>query len=141
MTRRSRRDSVTFDLRPSEVALPALAGSHPLDLVFVDGCHGFPSPIIDWFYGAGLLRKGGIVVFDDVQLPQVDFLLTTFIEPDARWEMVAGTSKWRAFRRLSEGSLGEDWYAQPFFSAPSAPTPTHRVKDLVPLRIKQWVRR
>jgi hypothetical protein len=134
------RASLTFDLRPSEVALPTLAGGSPLDLVFVDGCHGFPSPIIDWFYGAGLLRKGGIVVFDDVQLPQVDLLLTTFIEPDARWEMVAGTTKWKAFRRLSEGSLGEDWYAQPFFPTPP-PTSPRRIKDLVPLRIKQLVRR
>jgi hypothetical protein len=136
------RDSLTFDLRPSEVALPELAGGSPFDLVFVDGCHGFPSPIIDWFYGAGLLRKGGIVVFDDVQLPQVQCLLTTFIEPDERWEPVAGTTKWRAFRRLSEGSLGEEWFAQPFFSMPSPPPgPMRRIKDLVPLRIKQWVRR
>jgi hypothetical protein len=137
------RDSLTFDLRPSEVALPTLAGGSPFDLVFVDGCHGFPSPIIDWFYGAGLLRKGGIVVFDDVQLPQVDSLLSTFIEPDERWEMVAGTTKWKAFRRLSEGSLGEDWYAQPFFPSRSSSPPgaMRRVKDLVPLRVKQLVRR
>jgi hypothetical protein len=137
------RDSLIFDLRPSEVALPTLAGESLFDLVFVDGCHGFPSPIIDWFYGAGLLRRGGIVVFDDAELPQVDFLLTTFIEPDERWEMVAGTTKWRAFRRLSEGSLGEEWYAQPFFpSRPASPPgPMRRVKDLVPLRIKQLVRR
>ena len=114
------RTSLTFDLRPSEVALPTLTGAGPLDLVFVDGCHGFPSPIIDWFYGAGLLRKGGVVVFDDIQLPQVESLLSTFIELDERWEMVAGTSKWKAFRRLSEGPLGEDWYAQPFFTKPRA---------------------
>lgn len=135
-------DSLTFDIRPSEVALPELAGGSPFDLVFVDGCHGFPSPVIDWFYGAGLLRKGGIVVFDDVQLPQVQFLLTAFIEPDERWESVAGTTKWKAFRRLSEGSLGEEWFDQPFFSMP-APSPgaMRRIKDLVPLRIKQLVRR
>jgi hypothetical protein len=136
------RDSLRFDLRPSEEALPTLSRESPFDLVFVDGCHGFPAPIIDWFYGAGLLRKGGIVVFDDVQLPQVQCLLTTFIEPDERWEPVAGTTKWRAFRRLSEGSLGEEWFAQPFFSMPSPQRgPMRRIKDLVPLRIKQWVRR
>lgn len=136
------RHSLTFDLRPSEVALPTLAGASPFDLVLVDGCHGFPSPIIDWFYGAGLLRKGGVVVFDDIQLPQVESLLSTFIEPDQRWEMVASTSKWKAFRRLSEGPLGEDWLSQPFFPRPSSsPGPLRRVKDLIPLQIKQWVRR
>ena len=30
----------------------------PLDVVFVDGGHGFPVPMIDWFYGAGRLRRG-----------------------------------------------------------------------------------
>lgn len=135
------RDALTFDIRPSEVALPELAGRGPLDLVFVDGCHGFPSPIIDWFYGAGLLRRGGIVVFDDVQLPQVQCLLTTFIEPDERWEPVAGTTKWKAYRRLSEGSLGEEWFDQPYFSLPSSPPgPMRRIKDHVPLRIKQGAR-
>jgi hypothetical protein len=140
------RDSLRFDLRPSEEALPTLSRESPFDLVFVDGCHGFPAPIIDWFYGAGLLRKGGIVVFDDIQLPQVNSLLTSFLEPDPRWETVAGTNKWKAFRRLSEGPLGEDWLAQPFFPQ-SSPTsgPMRRVKDLVPLpvkvRIKQWVGR
>ena len=51
-------DSLEFDLRPSEVALPDRAESGELDLVFIDGCHGFPLPIIDWFYGAGRLRRG-----------------------------------------------------------------------------------
>jgi hypothetical protein len=136
------RESLTFDLRPSERALPEMATVCEFDLVFVDGCHGFPSPIIDWFYGAGLLRRGGIVVFDDVQLPQVHLLLSHFVEPDGRWESVAGTMKWRAFRRMSEGPLGEDWYSQPFFPKPSSSAGTkRRLKDFVPLGIKQWVRR
>lgn len=134
------RQSLAFDIRPSEVALPTLAGGERLDLVFVDGCHGFPSPIIDWFYGAGLLRKGGVVVFDDVQLPQVNVLLETFVEPDPRWERVASTSKWRAFRRLSEGPLGEEWFDQPFFPSPP-PGFMRRARDLVPLSIKKRLRR
>jgi len=140
------RDHLSFDLRRSETALPTLAGVGSLDLVFIDGCHGFPSPIIDWFYGAGLLRKGGVVVFDDINVPQVSCLLSTFIEPDQRWETVAGTSKWKAFRRLTEGPLGEEWFRQPFFP----PTPgrlevqasglVRRAKNLVPLSIKKRLR-
>jgi len=134
------RRSLSFDLRPSEIALPTLAGATPFDLVFIDGCHGFPSPIIDWFYGAGLLRKGGVVVFDDINLPQVGWLLRTFIESDQRWETVTRTSKWGAFRRLSEGPLGEEWFDQPFF--PPAPTKViRRTRDLVPLSIKRPLRR
>jgi predicted O-methyltransferase YrrM len=133
------RCSLAFDIRPSEIALPTLARSALFDLVFIDGCHGFPSPIIDWFYGAGLLRKGGVVVFDDIQLPQVGWFLKTFIESDQRWETVARTSKWAAFRRLSDGPLGEEWFDQPFFPTPPLGV-MRRTKDLVPLSIKKRVR-
>ena len=113
-----------------------------LDLVFVDGCHGFPSPIIDRFTGAASFEEGGIVVFDDVQLPQVFLLLSRFGEPDGHGESVAGTMKWKAFRRMSEGSLGEDWYSQPFFPKPSSAAGTmRRLKDFGPLGIKEWMRR
>lgn len=133
------RASLTFDLRPSEVALPTLA-AREFDLVFIDGCHGFPLPTIDWFYGAGLLRRGGIVVFDDLQLPQVSSLIATFVDPDPRWEAVATTAKWRAFRRTSDGPLAEQHSDQPFFPTPP-PGAVRRAKDLVPLSLKKWYRR
>ena len=85
--------------------------------MFIDGCHGFPSSIIDWFYAAGRLRREGVVVFDDVQLPHVSLLIESFIEPDDRWQELETTPKWRAYRRMSEGFLGEEWFVQPFFPA------------------------
>jgi hypothetical protein len=132
-------DSLDFDVRPSEVALPTLASSHDgLDLVFIDGCHGFPMPIIDWFYGAALLRRGGVVIFDDVQLPQVRSLIETFIGRDHRWERLAATGKWMAFRRLSEGPLVEGELSQQFF--PKTPrAPLRRAKDAVPLSVRTAV--
>ena len=50
----------------------------PLDFVLIDGGHGFPTPMLDWFYGAGRLRRGGVAVFDDVQLPAVAMLVGTW---------------------------------------------------------------
>jgi len=133
-------DSLTFDLRPSEVALPDRADSGELDLVFIDGCHGFPLPIIDWFYGAGRLRKNGVVVFDDVQLPQVALLIETFLEPDDRWQELVTTSKWRAYRRMSERLLGEEWYDQPFFPVRKVKLGNRAIRaltDAVPLNVRK----
>lgn len=133
-------DSLSFDLRPSEVALPDRVDSGELDLLFIDGCHGFPSPIIDWFYGAGQLRREGVVVFDDVQLLQVSLLLDTFIESDDRWQKLEGTPKWRAYRRMSEGPLGEEWFAQPFFRARKVnlyKEAVRQLKDAVPLSVRK----
>ena len=133
-------DTLTFDLRPSEVALPDRADSGELDLVFIDGCHGFPLPIIDWFYGAGRLREKGVVVFDDVQLPQVSLLIQKFIEPDDRWEELKKTPKWRAYRRMSEGFLGEEWSNQPFFPATLGNRAMRTLKDHMPLSVRKKLR-
>jgi hypothetical protein len=107
--------SLSFVVRPSEEALPGLDGSDERDLFLIDGSHGFPLPIIDWFYGAAHLRQGGMVVFDDAHLPQLGPILQ-FRDLDPRWEPVGSTSKWRAYRRLSSGSLAEDHYQQLFFT-------------------------
>jgi hypothetical protein len=108
--------TLRFDLRPSEVALPELAGSGPRDLVFIDGLHGFPMPVIDWFYGAGQLGRDGVVVFDDAHLPQVSWFLDGFVDRDERWEAMEIRRKWRAYRRTSEGPLAESEVGQAFFN-------------------------
>ena len=115
--------SLSFDLRGSEWALPTLAPDVSYDLVFIDGNHGFPLPIIDWFYGAAHLRQGGIVVFDDFQLPQVSFWLEWFLDRDPRWENLQSTSKWTAYRRHSSGPLGEIQTQQPFLESRDSQSP------------------
>jgi len=70
-------DLLTFDLRPSEIALPEMRDGPTFDLLLIDGAHAFPQPTIDWFYGGALLRRGGVVVFDDVNLPAVSTLLAS----------------------------------------------------------------
>jgi hypothetical protein len=49
---------INFIAEPSQTVLPALE-SGPLDLVLIDGGHGFPTPYIDWFFTAGKLKKVG----------------------------------------------------------------------------------
>jgi hypothetical protein len=110
-------DSLTFDLRPSETALPAMTMDGELDLVLIDGCHGFPVPIIDWFYTAGRLASGGMMIVDDAHLPQVS-ALTDFLDADPRWRLVVASSKWRSYERLSSGPVAEEWTSQEFFGHP-----------------------
>jgi predicted O-methyltransferase YrrM len=102
---------IRFHVGHSERVLPALDPDE-LDLVFIDGSHGFPAPIIDWFYAGGRLRKGGILILDDNHLPAVR-VLSGYLDRDGRWRRLRGTDKWLAYERLSEGTLSEDWWAQP----------------------------
>lgn len=108
--------SLTFAVGPSEEMLPR-ATPEPLDLVLIDGNHGYPAPILDWFYAGRRLRRGGILLVDDTQLPAVGDLVR-FIDADPRWERLARSEKWAAWRRLEEGDLVEDWVDQSFYAAP-----------------------
>jgi hypothetical protein len=138
--------ALTIDLRPSEFALPDLVERQPsaLDLVFIDGAHAFPLPALDWFYGAGLLRKGGIVVFDDIDLPAVGSLLESYVDRDERWQPMDGSGKWRAYRRLSEGSLAEHESLQGFYTGrrPIALAVASRMaKDAIPIDVRVAIRK
>ena len=110
---------VTFEVGRSHNILPRLRpgprlGRWPLELVFVDGSHAFPGPIIDWFYSACRLREGGIFVMDNVELPSVQLGLLEFLSKDPRWELIAKTDQWAGFVRHSSGPLLEEHVDQLF---------------------------
>lgn len=56
---------LTVHIGYSHDVLPTLNPT-PLDVVFIDGGHGFPLAVIDWFYAAGRLVEGGVLVLDDL---------------------------------------------------------------------------
>jgi hypothetical protein len=107
-------EGLRVELGRSEDALPNLR-IEALDVFLIDGSHGFPTPMVDWFYGARLLRRGGALVLDDRQLPAVAALVD-YLDADPRWLGLKRTPKWAAFERRSDGDLAEDWYDQGFYS-------------------------
>jgi len=82
--------NVTFHIGRSQDVLPALE-SAPLDLVLVDGAHGFPYPILDWWYLAPLLKVGGRMLLDDAYLSPVAAVVDYVRTSDA-WELEAPVS-------------------------------------------------
>ncbi|MEM7163953.1 MAG: class I SAM-dependent methyltransferase [Planctomycetota bacterium] len=97
----------------SAEVLPKLAPTE-LDLVFIDGCHAFPFPAVDWYYTARRLRVGGIMVVDDLQLPAPD-QVADFLRADPRWTKLVDGEKWGAWRREAVECVDEEWTSQPFF--------------------------
>jgi predicted O-methyltransferase YrrM len=118
---------------PSHETLPALSLPEPADLVFIDGGHGFPMPMLDWFFCGRWLRQGGIVVVDDVQLP-APALLAALLESDGRWPRIAGSSRWAAYRRASDYDLSADHDRQPITPLRLAASTT---KALVRAQLRQ----
>lgn len=66
------RDLVEFYPEESQIVLPRLlTEGREFDLAFVDGNHRFEGVFLDLIYSGRLLKEGGIVFVDDVQLPAV----------------------------------------------------------------------
>ena len=105
-------DQIDFIAEPSQKVLPALE-TPPLDLVLIDGGHGFPTPYVDWFYTAGKLKNGGYLIVDDVWLWSCQ-ILRDFLSEQPEWEFVAEfAGRTTIFRKLENGSEWLEWTDQP----------------------------
>jgi len=106
-------NEVAFYADSSENVLPGLE-CEPLDLVLIDGRHGFPAPFIDFYYTAARLKIDGLLVVDDTWLWTGEVLKTILLsEPE--WQLEADFGPRTAvFRKLAEGSQAKEWTQQEF---------------------------
>ena len=71
---------VDYHSEISQIILPAfLKEQRQFDLAFVDGNHRFDSVFLDLFYLGRLVRKGGIVILDDYNLPGIKRAVAFFL--------------------------------------------------------------
>ena len=108
---------LSFAVGPSHQVLPVLSGNESLDLVLIDGCHGFPIPFLDWLYCAPRIRLGGIVIVDDTQLWTGE-VLRDVMEADPDWQLDRRFVRGAAFRKVGEFRLKE-WNEQAYVAAHS----------------------
>jgi predicted O-methyltransferase YrrM len=111
-------DHVRFVAERSEQWLPraALDGQlEPLDAVLVDGDHAYPVPAIDWYYSAGALSVGGLMVVDDVSIRACGDL-RRFLEGEAgRWEVLRTIDDATVFRKQTSDVVDyRPWNQQPW---------------------------
>jgi len=100
--------SVTFRIGLSHVVLPAL-DPRPLDLVLIDGAHGFPYPVLDWWHVAPRVKLGGRVLLDDAYMPPVRALVDA-LRAQPQWEVDAPASfRTAVVRKVAEGLPSFDW--------------------------------
>ena len=104
--------SVRFRIGLSHEVLPTLA-PRPLDLVLLDGAHGFPYPVLDWWYVAPHVRVGGLVLLDDAYMPPVRVLVDA-LRKQPGWEVAAAVGpRTVAVRKVAEGLPPFDWHGEP----------------------------
>jgi hypothetical protein len=106
-------ERIDFRIDGSENVLPQLRPTG-LDLVLIDGCHGFPAPFIDWYYAGSGLKANGILIVDDTQLWTGD-VLKQFLLAETEWRHDCDIrSRTAVFQKLKECELLKEWPLQPY---------------------------
>lgn len=71
---------VEYHAQESQIALPQfLNEDRSYDLGFIDGNHRFDAVFLDLFYLGRLVRKGGIIILDDYNLPGIKRAVSFFV--------------------------------------------------------------
>jgi precorrin-6B methylase 2 len=86
-----------------------------LDLVLIDGDHGFPFPTIDWFYTVHRLKVGGRLVLDDIHMRAVGVLHDFLAQEQGRWKLCQTFARSSVFQKLvADPFSGVTWRHQPW---------------------------
>ena len=77
-------DHVSWVFGPTQQTL--LHHSHPgnYDCVLIDGPHGYPFPDLEYFFFYPLVKQGGLLIVDDVQIATIGQLAVFLQENDSR---------------------------------------------------------
>jgi hypothetical protein len=111
--------AVTFHIGYSQDVLPQLAGpDEDLDLVFIDGGHGFPIPAVDFQYLAPRLKVGGWLLIDDVDL-WTGAMIVDVLKRDPAWAHHATFKGRTACFRKTAPFVNHEWTKQPTVVAKS----------------------
>lgn len=116
----------TFHEGFSQYVLPHLTGEEDLDVVFIDGGHGFPVPGVDWLYLAPRLKVGGALLIDDVDLWTGSMLV----------DVLRRESGWRV-ERILRGRTALVTKTAPFVAREWIDQPTVVAKSFVPQTLRK----
>lgn len=107
---------VEFVIGPSQQTLPTFTFAQPLDLVLIDGPHGFPFAHLEYYFFYPRVRSGGILVVDDIHIPTVRQLYDV-LRDDKMWTHVEDVLTTAFFQRTDApvfDPFGDGWERQQF---------------------------
>lgn len=109
------RPSLEFHVGRSEDVLPGLATADAgyVDLALIDGGHGMPTVFVDFCYINKILKMGGYLALDDVQLHSVRQLYL-LLKHQPGFDVVADFGKLVVFRKTDDRRFLPEWSKQPF---------------------------
>jgi hypothetical protein len=124
--------------------------TEPLDLVLIDGPHGYPFPEMEYWAVYRHIRQGGLLLIDDIHIPTINSMFR-FLKEEPMFELVEIVGTTAFFRRTAAPTFDpycDGWYLQPYNTArfpldvstaiPEPPSGDEVYRDrLIPL-IQSW---
>jgi hypothetical protein len=109
-----KKENVEFVDGPSQHTLMGRTFTEPLQLVFIDGPHGFPFPEMEYWKLYPHIEPGGLLVIDDIHIPTIRHLFD-FLREDAMWTLLETVGKTAFFERTSAPTFSpveDGWWLQ-----------------------------
>jgi hypothetical protein len=109
-----RREAVTFVEGPTQVTLPIHTFVNRLQLVLLDGPHGYPFPDLEYYYTYPHLDPDALLIVDDIHIPTITNLFD-FISADEMFDLQEVVETTAFFRRTDAPTFpqtGDGWLTQ-----------------------------
>ncbi|MEQ8841473.1 MAG: class I SAM-dependent methyltransferase [Acidimicrobiales bacterium] len=112
-------DSLEYVLDRSERALPPIAfDNQRFDVGLIDGGHGWPTVFVDFCYVNMMMRRGALLIIDDLQLHSVAEL-GRLLEQQQEFELVEDLGKLQVFRKSVDRRFLPDHNGEPYINGRS----------------------
>lgn len=111
-----RKDHVEFIEGPTQLTLMAHEFTEPLQLVFIDGPHGFPFPNMEYWKLYPHVEPGGLLVLDDIHIPTIRHMFDFLVEDDM-FRLLETVGKTAFFERTNAPTFSpveDGWWLQPY---------------------------
>jgi hypothetical protein len=114
-----KRETVEFIDGPSQHTLMNYTFTEPLQLVFIDGPHGFPFPNMEYWKVYPHIAPGGLLVIDDIHIPTIRQLFD-FLREDDMFRLIETVGKTAFFERTKAATFSpvqDGWWLQKYNSS------------------------
>lgn len=135
-----RPNVVTFVEGPTQTTLPHYRFTDKLQLVLIDGPHGYPFPDLEYYFLYPHLEAGALLILDDIHIPTVQNLFQ-FLRRDAMFQLDNIVQTTAFFTRTDAPAfdpLGDGWWRQNYNAKPLLRyTWKDRIKTFLPASMRR----
>lgn len=138
--------AVTIIEGPSQLTLPRQVFEEKLQVVLIDGPHGYPFPDLEYYYFYPHIAVGGLLLIDDINIPSIKSMFE-IVRAGDMFELVEVVEN-TAFLRRTEAPLidplSDSWWLQGvnrmhYESTIASSSRSRLVTRLIPPQLKRLV--